>query len=280
MSAWIKRRPLLAYGLLAYGFTWSIAMPQLLARRGLIDAPDLHWLEPLAAFGPFVAGMLVARALDGREGPRRILRSLVHWRVGWGPALLAILSPVVLLLLAIGGVAAGPGIDVDAGRPQLQALSTGAGLLQLFVVGALIQAWGEEPGWRGFMLPRLREARGPLAASLILFPVWLLWHLPFFLSRPEFGLPQWLGFSAGILSAAIWLTLVWDATGSVLMALLWHAIVNICRGIALALSPTLFLAISNSVLIGALLIVAYWFWRGRRAGETAVRQADPDERRA
>ncbi len=274
MSAWIRKRPLLAYGLLAYGFTWTIASPQLLASRGLISAPDLHWLEPLAAFGPFVAGMLVARALDGRDGPRRILRSLVHWRVGWGPAVLAVLSPVVLLVMAIAGVAATAGLEIDAERPQLLRLSTTAGLFQLILVGALIQAWGEEPGWRGFMLPRLRAARGPLMASLILFPVWLLWHLPFFLSRPEFGLPQWLGFSAGILSAAIWLTLVWDATGSVLMALLWHAVVNICRGVALALSPTLFLAISNSVLIGAIVIVVFWCLRSRRDRASAVRQSD------
>jgi membrane protease YdiL (CAAX protease family) len=270
----------LAYGALAYAFTWTVAAPQLLASRGLIDAPDLHWLEPIAAFGPFVAGMLVARAIDGRNGPRRILHSLMHWRVGWGPAALAAFSPVVLLLLAAGGVAAGGGLQIDPERPQLLRLATAAGIFQLVLVGAVVQAWGEEPGWRGFMLARLRVSRGPLAASLILFPVWLLWHLPFFLSRPEFGLPQWLGFSAGILSASIWLTLVWDATGSVLMALIWHAAVNICRGIALAVSPTLFLAVSNSVLIGAVAIVAYWFWRARRERSARIHQAVPGQRTA
>jgi len=278
MSAWVRKRPLVAYGLLAYGFTWTIAAPRLLAGRGLIDAPHLHWLEPLAAFGPFVAGMLVARALDGREGPRRILRSLVHWRVGWGPASLACLSPVVLLLLALAGVAIAGGLQIDAEREQWLRLSTTAGMAQLVLVGALIQAWGEEPGWRGFMLPRLRAIRGPPMASLILFPIWLFWHLPFFLSRPEFGLAQWLGFSVGILSASIWLTLVWEATGSALMAVFWHAMVNICRGIALAMSPTLFLAISNSVLIGALAIVVYWVWRRRReraAGDQQAVRAEP-----
>jgi membrane protease YdiL (CAAX protease family) len=36
---------------------------------------------------------------------------------------------------------------------------------------------GEEPGWLGFALQRLH---GPLVGSLILGPLWALWHLPFF----------------------------------------------------------------------------------------------------
>lgn len=253
---------LLRYGLVAYAFTWILAAPNVMAARGWADWEVQHWIEPIAAFGPFVAALLLARRL-GRS-PADILRGLGHWRVGAGPFILATLSPVVLLALAAVGVVLAGGDLVEAGRDRLGTLTTLAGIVDLVLVGAVIQALGEEPGWRGLMLPALRQRHGPLIASLLLFPVWLFWHLPFFLSRPEFGLAQWLGFSAGILSASIWLTMIWDSTRSVLMAVLWHAVVNICRGIALAMSSALFLAISNAVLLGALCICAYWAWRRRR----------------
>lgn len=38
----------------------------------------------------------------------------------------------------------------------------------------------EEPGWRGFALPRLQERYGPIGATLILAPLWAGWHTPLF----------------------------------------------------------------------------------------------------
>ncbi len=108
-------------------------------------------------------------------------------------------------------------------------------MLDLLLVGSLLQALGEEPGWRGYLQPKLLDRFRPLPATLVLFPVWWLWHLPSFLGRPDFGLPQFLGFGLGILSAAIWLTFLWQRTRSILMAVLWHATLNLTRGIALGI---------------------------------------------
>jgi membrane protease YdiL (CAAX protease family) len=36
----------------------------------------------------------------------------------------------------------------------------------------------EEPGWRGFLLPRLQERFNPLMASLLVWIPWALWHAP------------------------------------------------------------------------------------------------------
>jgi membrane protease YdiL (CAAX protease family) len=267
MTALIRRYPVTGFYLLAYLITWTIALPLLLAKRGLIAVDVPHLIEPVAAFGPFIAAMLVARALSGRDGPRSILQSLGHWRVGGGWLAVSLLSPVALLGVAVvvaGSISAGE----DFATPSVGQLSSLAGLFDLVIVGGVLQAWGEEPGWRGFALPRLRERFGPLPATLALWPVWLCWHLPFFLSRPEFGWAQWAAFSVGILSAAIWLTLIWEGTRSILMCIGWHAAVNICRGTALAFSTAAFLVISNLVLLGALVIAVWWAWRARR-GSTA-----------
>ena len=36
----------------------------------------------------------------------------------------------------------------------------------------------EEPGWRGFLPPRLQERFNPLVASLLVWIPWVLWHAP------------------------------------------------------------------------------------------------------
>jgi CAAX protease family protein len=44
-------------------------------------------------------------------------------------------------------------------------------------------AWGEEFGWRGYVLPRLLDRMTLLPASLLIGAIWTLWHVPgFFLS--------------------------------------------------------------------------------------------------
>lgn len=262
--SWLRRWPLAGFYLLAYACTWSLSVPLMLSRRGWVAVHLPEGLELLAAFGPFVAAMLVARALAGRAGPAALLASCLRWRVGVGWWGVALGSPVALLAAAALALWAAGQPLMSPAAPGLATLATAAGLADLVVAGGIIQGWGEEPGWRGFALPRLLARNGPLGATLRLFPVWLGWHLPSFLARPEFGWAQLAAFSVGILAAAVWLTLIWRGTASVLAAAGWHAMVNICRGVALAASTGLFLAFSNAVLLGALLIAIGWARSGRR----------------
>jgi len=258
MSSFVRRRPLLSYFLLACGLSWLIAVPLMLSRRGILEVEISEGWEMLAAFGPFAAALLVAWALNGKAGASALLKSLLHWRVGGFWFLFCVVTPGLLLLAAIIFVLLSSGTMPDFETERALAFSTLAGLFDLVIVTGLVQGLGEEPGWRGFAIARLRERFGPLAATLCLFPVWLLWHLPMFLTRPEFGLIQWIGFSLGILSASVWLTLIWDATQSLLMAVIWHTLVNIHRSMALAVSTPLFLALGNAVLLGAVVIIIYW----------------------
>jgi len=230
----------------------------MLSRRELIAIELSESWEMVAAFGPFAAALLVAWAVAGKHGMLGIFKSLGRWRVGWFWALFAVLTPFLCLVLAAIFSTVQTGIWPDLETDGTLALLTLAGLFDLLIVSGFIQGVGEEPGWRGLALPVLRNRYGPLAATLVLFPVWLLWHLPTFLARPDFGLIQWAGFSVGILSAAVWLTLIWDRTRSLLMAVLWHQLININRNIALAISMPMFLAIGNAVLLGALIIIVYW----------------------
>jgi membrane protease YdiL (CAAX protease family) len=259
----MHKRALLTYVVLAYLWTWVTVLPLLLQKRGVVELglPDA-W-EAVGAFGPFVAAWLVIRRTGGPSGLAAFWRGLTNWRVGGAAWCLTLLSPVAFLALAMALV------TVRTGEPpSLEALAAGRlgtlhAVADLVLIGAVLQSLGEEPGWRGYLLPGMLARFRPLPATLLLFPVWWLWHLPFFLGRPEFGLPQFLGFGLGILSASIWLTFLWERTRSALVAVVWHAVLNVTRGIALGFSTGMFLAYGMVVTVGALGIVAWWVMRRR-----------------
>jgi len=54
---------------------------------------------------------------------------------------------------------------------------------------------GEEPGWRGYALPRLFSAMSPLPAAAVLGLIVAAWHLPLVLMGmlSFFGLPATFG---------------------------------------------------------------------------------------
>jgi membrane protease YdiL (CAAX protease family) len=254
----MRSRPLLWFLLSAYGWTWLLALPLLLQRRGMLHLGLPESWEAVTAFGPFVAALLVG----GAAGRGAILDGLRRWRVGAGWLAFCCLSPFLLLVIAVAAVRAGAGTWPDLTALAAGELASLSGVLDLVLVAGLAQGLGEEPGWRGWLLPRLRQRYRPLAATLALFPLWLCWHLPQFLGRPEFGLAQFAAFAMGILAAAIWLTLIWEATGSILMAVIWHTSVNVARNAALEISTPHFLTFSTLVLLGAVVILVRWIRRG------------------
>jgi uncharacterized protein len=54
----------------------------------------------------------------------------------------------------------------------------------MFLRNLFFTAYLEEPGWRGFLLPRLQQKFSPLLASLLVWLPWALWHAPLDFSGP------------------------------------------------------------------------------------------------
>lgn len=259
----ITRYPLLSYFALAYLFTWGIEVPMMLAARGTVSWHLPHWLEALAAFGPFAAAVVVLLAWRGSGAVQALLQSLIRWRVALRWWAMALISPLVIMLLALQITGELPRL---LNGELLRGLSAEGQWLELLIMGGLLRGLGEEPGWRGFALPVLRSRFGPLLATLCLWPVWTLWHLPSFLMRPEFALGAWLGFSFGILAATAFLTLLYDRSRSVLLIAIWHALINIARGIAGSASTASFMAFAQVMLGIGLFIMLYWLLFARSEG--------------
>jgi membrane protease YdiL (CAAX protease family) len=97
-------------------------------------------------------------------------------------------------------------------------------LLAAFIFPSLLLiALGEEPGFRGFALPRLLVGRSALAASLILGVLHAIWHIPLFI----FGSDPPL-IAVIVVAGAVLNTWLFNKTnGSVLLAMLLHASINL-----------------------------------------------------
>ena len=94
-------------------------------------------------------------------------------------------------------------------------------------ITALFAGGNEEPGWRGFALPKMLTSISPLAASLVIGVLWAAWHIPLFFSQAWLGsMPfAWFLLYTVFLSTIMsWLYL--KSSGSVLPVMLFHQATN------------------------------------------------------
>ncbi|MFB6097010.1 MAG: lysostaphin resistance A-like protein [Haloferacaceae archaeon] len=216
----VQDHPVAAFFVGAYLYTWLISAPAALM--------DPSWtaaiLVYLGSFGPTVSAAAVTW-LRG-EDVRAWAAQLTDWRVGWRWWAVALGLPIVaaaaitLVVLAVGG-------PVDLARdPPSPLLFVGLFVFALILSGGL----NEEPGWRGFAQARLNERYGALRASLLVGVVWAGWHLPYFVipvtPHSSFPLVNQVGWVGGILLLSVVLAWVYNGTGSVLLAMVLHAMAN------------------------------------------------------
>jgi membrane protease YdiL (CAAX protease family) len=174
---WLTRNSLLVYGLLAYGISWGIGFGAIAAmQNGLLD-PDGTFasvLGQIAAASPALAALMVMAATRGRQGIADLLRSLVKWRVGLQWYFLALFAIPLVVLSAYSIIYSAPLFQTLFQQwPILFTKFLPAVVFTFFATGL-----AEEPGWRGFALPRIQAKHGPLMGSLILGVFWAVWHLP------------------------------------------------------------------------------------------------------
>ncbi len=227
MRSAVAQHPLAAYLVVAFGFSWLIEVPVALAAQGIVaPLPQLVVAVAIVAatFGPAVSAFTVTALVEGKTGVIALLRRFVQWRVGVPWYLFVLLGiPIIVLLGAVLVPGAMSWFDPTA----LAALSSyPLAFVMTFLLGGPL---GEEPGWRGFALPRLQHRHGPVRGSLILGVVWAAWHLPLFWSgvwTPPTA-ANILMFTVMIVALTIIMTWVFNhARGSLLLMILMHASFN------------------------------------------------------
>jgi membrane protease YdiL (CAAX protease family) len=273
-SACLAARARAQYLLIAMAWTSLSLAPLAWAGWRGVAPPVPAWWHVLGAFGPTLAAWYVARREDGSEGVLDWRERVFDVGIGAGWWLLALAMPLMLFAAAVLGVRwwngdAAAAFDLNAIAHYMSAPS--GALSQVLLIAA---AYGllEEPGWRGWLYPQLRMSRGPLAATLMLWPMWLVWHALFFLHRFPTTAASLGGFALGLLCGAIVLSWLVEETGSAAPAIGFHVMNNVVMQVAMVAAPTVL--VTMNVLLGVVamaVVVRWWFVPRRAAADLADR---------
>lgn len=216
----MKRHPVFAFIVGAYGLSWALWVP--LALSGAGRSLGSTGLIVLGGFGPLLAAVAIERLRGGRSGLRAWVTARFRWRCrpvwyGWALFLPPLMAAATLGIGQLFGTVA-----LAPERPPLY----GYPILLAFVF--FLGGGQEEPGWRGYALPHLQVRFGAVTASILLGLVWAGWHLPLFFSpaSSQVGLPPLWYVTHTV---AITFTFTWlfnSSGGSVIPAMLLHAGLN------------------------------------------------------
>ena len=241
---------------IAYGLCWSLALPIWLHGKGL----NWIWSGDLILamnFTPAIATLVVTRFISpisqlrqstglrlGVRGSRWATYYLLAWL---GMIALSTAAPFVAALFGVypldlvhfSGYRAvlestlGSSVDQIMGNLSIQAavlIGLGYTILRALLLTPL--TFGEEWGWRGYLLMRLLPL-GQLPALLITGAIWGFWHAPVILLGYNYPQHPMLGVLLMTITCMLvstflgWMRL---KTGSVWPAVLGHAAFNASSG--------------------------------------------------
>lgn len=172
----VRRHPVICFLAVTYAVTWipwlSVAASGHEVTRGL----SMPYLVGL--LGPLVGALATTAIASGRSGVRDLLGRMIRVRVGGPWWLVAVGAPLMvagasyvvavtysIFLLAPTDLPTWSELGVFNGFPITNAMI-------LWVMLVAVNGFGEETGWRGFLLPQLQRRWSPLVASVIVGVVW------------------------------------------------------------------------------------------------------------
>ena len=200
--------PLIAFFVIAYGLAWGLilvfnavadasgvadgfelmAMTESLQLAPIADQLTmpgwfLYLLTRIQDFSFTIAGVLVTAVIAGRAGLAVLGNKLTLKKISWRWLGLAIFLPYGLFGVAALLTIAGDATIIETADFSAQSLfgvlfGAQAGLLFYMLLRG---GMGEEPGLRGFALPRLQQRYGPTIASFIIGVLWAGWHIPVYI---------------------------------------------------------------------------------------------------
>lgn len=248
--------------LVAFGGSWGLWIP--LAFAGVEVRPGGGWPSHLPgllapAAGAF-AGVWVMR---GMAGVRDLTARLVRWRPSRTVTVVLAATIIAAIGAAVVGAAAGESLDYS-GAPAWGVFTV--------VYALVVNGFGEETGWRGFLADTLIDRTSNGVAAVVVWIVWGIWHLPLFFvveNLNELGVGGTVGWAVGLLSGSI--LLLWMYIGghrSVLIVAIWHTAFNYTAATG-ATAGVIAAIASTAVIILSVPIIARpsWWRRNRTAGE-------------
>lgn len=246
---------ILLYILITFGLTWIYC---LLVVYPLANGESLSGVPALATQLLVAAGMffpsigVFLTRLFTREGFKNVWlkpnlkKNIRYYLLAWfGPGILTFFGATLYFLIFKGS------FDPDCGYMKLTMEAAGAPYeaqampmnllmliqaMQAFFLAPILNfvtCFGEEWGWRGYLLPKMKNLLPTVPTLLVTGVIWGLWHAPLTIIGHNYGLGYW-GFPfTGIammclfcIVLGIFLSYVTLKTGSCIPAIIGHGAIN------------------------------------------------------
>ena len=228
------------YIAISYGLIWAAGLVFYLSGTNVASfAGATQLLAALCMFIPLVATLICQKS-----SKEPLLRNIgISWKVnrwwfiGW---LIVILIPLLTILFTYwtkGLSFNAPGEAVPLDFMNKPAGLVGVTILSGLVAGATINAlfaFGEEVGWRGYLLKQF-EGKNFLTSAIVIGIIWGLWHAPLILLGHNYPQhPQWGVLFMVVLSIPLSFIIQYFRvkSGSVIVAAIMHGTVNAVAGTA------------------------------------------------
>jgi len=186
--------------------------------------------------------LIVLRLAAGREEMARVWLAWGSWRYWllFGAAIVAyyVVQAALNAMTGLGGAALEPSFPIPTGiNPTGYVILATAQSVLLSPFLAIVIAWGEEYGWRGYLQSELFKL-GRVRGVLLLGVIWGLWHAPVILMGHNYPGHPYLGvllmtlYTTGL---AVVLGYAVLKARSVLLAAYLHALNNQVAGVLVIL---------------------------------------------
>lgn len=285
----MEKRRILLFLLFAFGITWAVGLVIALT-GGFVDSPALAPNSPLTLafllsatiymWAPALANLLT-RLITGEGFGNMWLRPKFRrgwpfWLAAWFlPGIFTLVGAAVYFVLfpqhfdsELNGLILSMPAGANMGLWAFFALMA----LQAMVFSPLINSvatFGEELGWRGYLLQKLMPL-GKRRALLLMGVIWGMWHWPLTAQGHNYGLDYpgfpWLGMLTMVwftLMLGIFLSWATLRARSVWPAVIGHAAINGVAGIGLLLArggPSPLLGPSPAGIIGSAGFTLFALW--------------------
>lgn len=179
-----------------------------------LDDPNI---SILSVFTPSIVALILTAITRGKRGVTELFVQQTIRKTAFKWPLLSVIGIPILASLAML-----TSLNFDLSDFHLRTTQ----LLPQVVVIVLI-AFGEEYGWRGYLLPRLMKRFNVFYSSIILGLIWGFWHYPAYLIGT--GTPLEMSFPVFLLwvvLGTLFISWIYYYTESVLTSILAHISAN------------------------------------------------------
>lgn len=158
--------------------TWIISsIIILISRLAIYHFAYSLMLVAISAITALLPAYIVSSIYSPIPGIRDHLATYIATRENLGYYLLALLFIPSIWLLGMF-MSRGLGMRIPNPAYAIVDVRSVGMIFLIFLMNAIHGGLSEEPGWRGFALPRLQVRFSPLTSSIILGVLWAVWHAP------------------------------------------------------------------------------------------------------